>query len=847
MTRQQVSEEFSNERLQTQARPIAQTVIAPQADPSKWRGLANVFAQGEVLLAEQQKVQQENDRERATAYASSMTVAELGRRIKAGDMLTSESPVFAATVQHVWGQNTHAAMEREVLSKVTTGELKFKSPEEIDTYLTESRNTALSGASEYAVHGFDKGYQALRGKLMDSVAKVNDKEIVENAANQASDFLGNKLLQVTSSEFKGTPQDAAKALLDDYHLMRHSKVMPDAAAKGALQEVVQRAASGGQKGVLEALLNSELPDVGSVRSFLGETRAQTFLATAGAQFDKGQRQRVDDEVLPHMLASDNGSLNVDKFMGWAQDPANKDYLSASTIHSVLNRNMAALAHQHTQLERAKLQGQAEASVAEARRSVDAALAEGKLWRVQGTNAPKVLTDTGRVTEFNVKEYAEQSLAARTANLPFGQQVSAWAFNGLRNPNWANQLQAGLLNLSSIGVDSKGKPTGQLNEAGTRAIELFKQLDAVNPDAAKLTAGESEYKRFSDIAFLMHLGREPSDAASIANNAAQGATFGSPADVMAKKVASAVGGLMGTPWTDWFANRWGDVQDFGSGLARMAPAFSPLARIRGAHKVHTGDIVEGGKLLLMGGEIGPAAPSHVMRNSVPNTSQVHGMVQRYATLLAHSGQVGDPESALKLAVSYISRPEVSAQVNGTLYLRSELPAAPSASRSQTEWLEKFIDEVPKARAKELGFPGGEVRLEYDERIHAYRAFVAGLPLMDPDGGVMMWQKGAIQQWYAAKDQIEMVNAAAKAAESQFAQQHSAYRNRLSNEIGDLQAKEGGFVIEKYDGTVNRGVMEQNIWGKDAFKRITADGNADKPLGDLLKLYPSRKSAAQKGRQ
>jgi hypothetical protein len=72
------------------------------------------------------------DRDRASTYANSMTVDELGKRIKAGDMLASESPVFAATVQHIWGQNTQASMERDVMSKVNKGELKFNSPEEID-------------------------------------------------------------------------------------------------------------------------------------------------------------------------------------------------------------------------------------------------------------------------------------------------------------------------------------------------------------------------------------------------------------------------------------------------------------------------------------------------------------------------------------------------------------------------------------------------------------------------------------------------------------------------------------------------------------------------------------------
>lgn len=838
MTRLQINDNFGNERLQTQARPIASTMVSQAPPPplaeDKWRGLANVFAGAEVLNENNRALHETQDRDRASKYANSMTVDELGKRIKAGDMLASESPVFAATVQHIWGQNSQAAIERDVLSKVTTGELKFTAPGEIDTYLTENRNTVLSGQSKYASAGFDKGYANLRTKLMDSVARVNDKTIVEQAGAAASDSMSNKLLEVSGPEFKGTTQEAAAAVLGHYDALRRTQVMNDATAKGALTEVITRAASSGKKDLLASLLASELPDIGTVRGFLGETKAATLTAQAGSQFDQGQRKRIDDEILPFMQQSDTGSLNVDKFMAWAQDPANKDYTSAATIHAITRANMASLAHQYKDLEKAHMQGAILASEHEASKRVDAALTNGTLWAVQGTANPQVLTTTGEQKDFNVKKYAEDSLTKRTAGLPFGQQVSAWAMNGLANPDWENQMKAGLLNLSSIGLDSKGKPTGELNEAGTKAIELFKQLDSTNPDYAKQVAGDTAYKRFSDIAFLTHLGRAPADAASIASNVASGAITGSPGDKLDKQVASEIGKLTGTPWMDWLANTANTTYD-------VVRNNNPLA-LTGAFAY--------GTVKAFGGEppewLKVDRSDSAMRNTTPNTAQVHGMVKRYATLLAHSGQVGDATEALRIAVDYIRRPEVSTQVNGTLYLRSELPAAPNASRTQGEWLERFIDAVPKARAKALKFPGESVRLEYDERAHIYRAFVAGIPLTDASGGIMAWQKGAIQQWYSTQAHIDVVEAAAKGAETQDLERHSAYRQRLFKQIGQVQKDEGRYAIEKYDGTLERTALEQNIWGKDAFKKITADGNQDKPLGELMKLYPSRKSAAAAAR-
>ena len=836
MNRLQISDQFNGGQLQTQARTMAQTeAVAPVREDTRWKALAGAFASGELIMENQRKLKQEEDTQRATQYANSMTVAELGKGIKEGKMFASESPVFAATVQHIWGQNSHDALTRDLTSKMTTGELKFNSPTEADEYLTEARNTALAGGSEYARAGFDKGYAQLREKLMGSVAQNNDKENVDQASNAAYDRLSNKLLAVSGADFKGTPKDAADALLSEYHLLRHTQVLPAAAAKGALGEVIARAAAGGKSRVLEALLNSELPDVGSVRSFLGEAKAQTLLAQSGNNFDKGQRQRIDDEVLPFMQASDAGTLNVAKFLAWSQSDANKQYVSASTIHSITRANDSAIAQQQVKLEKEQRQGAVLASEYQAQKQVDAALSAGTLWEVQGTNNPQVMTTSGDSKDFNVKEYAAQALKVKAAGLPFAQQVNAWASNGLENPDWKAQMQAGLLNLSSIGIDAKGKPAGQLNDAGRKAITLFHEMDAVNPDAAKLTAGDAAYKRFSDIGFLMHLGRDVSDAASIATTSGLGALAGTPADKLEKQVRAEVEKLGDTPWMDWLSNTAHDTGDF---LARNNPVTLAAEFAYGVGRAVTGFDEPGPVRDNRPAWLKSARQSSAMHSTTPNTAQVHSWVKRYATLLAHSGQVGDAETALKLAVEYINSPKVSAKVNGTLYLRSELPTPPQGGTSE-EWLGKFIDAVPKARAKELEFAGDQVRLEYDERSRIYRAFVAGLPLEDAEGNLMVFPKGSIERWYATQNQLDINDAAARGTSLQSSKTHKAYEARLIKEMGVLQ-KDDTYVMERYGpSTYGYSALNSRITSRAAYDRILRDGNQDKPLSELMKLYPAKK--------
>lgn len=839
MSRPQISNDFGNRLPAIQARPVAQTEATPSAD-QRWQGLAAAFAQGDLLLETNRQQKAAEDEARARRFAHSVTVDELGKKIKAGEMLASESPVFAATLQHIWGSNAQAAAERDVLSKVTRGEVKFGSAQEVDQWLTEQRNSSLSGHSEYAAAGWDKAHGQFREKLMATVAQTNDKEVVDKAANEATDFLANKLLEVSSPDFKGTPQEAAAALMQQYQTLRSTKTLPDGAARGALGELLTRAAASGNKDLIGALLDTDMPEVGKVRNLIGETKAATLAAQADSKYDQAQRQRIDDEALPWHEAADRGELNDAKFTAWATSEANKKYVTSSFITSLRHQNQAALAAQQRELVKARLEVAVQASEYEARQKVEASFAAGRGWEVQGTNVPQVIGKNGEIKPYDWKPVAEDYLKRTTTNLPFDQQVSAWAMNGLTNPDWNAQLGAGFLNLSSIGVDAKGKPTGTLNDAGKRAIELFRQLDAVNPDAAKKTAGDGAYERFSNIAFLMHLGRDPSDAAAIAANAAAGATPGTPGAKLEKEIAGKVSEMTDVPWSDWLANKWGAAQDLASDTGRVTRYLVDRGAraIEAAGLATLGDFSGAGAVLNGGDGMEKRDSYNVTRNTTPNTAQVHGWVKRYATLLAHSGQVGDADAALRVAVEYIQRPEVSAKVNGTLYLRSEMPAPPSAGESQDDWLARFIDAVPKARAKELGFAGGEVRVEYDERVRGYRPFVAGVPLTSEDGTIPVYSRRDIEKWFAEEHRKDQLEATQKARDGQEQKAHEAFTKRLWGEVGSVQ-KGDRFAMERYDPTYGHKFFGRNLLSLDAYRRILKDGNQDKPLGELMKLYPNRK--------
>lgn len=785
-TRQPINDNFGDTSLRTSARglsstpakvalqriqaaPVArpQEVIGANEGDARWKALGRLLAAGETFAEDAYKRHEESEAAKASAWANSMTVDELHKHVSEGRIMPSQSPVFNATVQNIWGRNALEALERDTLSKLGKGELNFSSAQEIDAYLTESRNTTLSGRDKFAVAGFDKQYLTLKDKITRTVATMADKKAVEHGATMAVDSLANTLNKVTAPEFQNNPKGAADELLSHFDLLRKTSVLPEGAIEGALTDTLTRAAGSGHKALVSEVLNREIPGKGTLRSIMGVEKAATIEAQASAKYDGAQRQRVDEEALPHLLAAKEGRLDPEKFMEWATSDTNKAYTSSSMIASVIGSNDAAKAQLQVQLQKAQIAAAVESSEYAARAQVDAAIGAGRLWEVQGTNSPQVVTDSGKTKEFDVKGYAEQSIAKRTAGLPMEQQVSVWSQNGLTNPDWKNQLQAGLFNLATIGVDSKGKPQGELNDAGKKAIELFKQLDAISPDAARQTAGEEAYKRFSDIDFLTKLGRQPSDAAAIAANAASGAITNSDTQGLIKKVQSKVDDLTKGPWykPDWAASLMGD-------------------------------------------------------NTSANTAQVTGTLRRYATLLAHSGQYGTAEEAVSAAAAYLKNPAVSVQVNGTLYMRSEMPTPPSGGGTAEEWLEKYLDAVPKARAKELGFDANEVRMEYDPTAKGYRAMVAGVPLTSPEGGVMVVSRNDIQKWYGEERER---NIAATAVTNTY----EAYTSRMSKEIVKRRDDKGM-------------VYGMGPWAyllkREQFDRIHKDGNSGKSLEELMSLYP-----------
>lgn len=103
---------------------------------------------------------------------------------------------------------------------------------------------------------------------------------------------------------------------------------------------------------------------------------------------------------------------------------------------------------------------------------------------------------------------------------------------------------------------------------------------------------------------------------------------------------------------------------------------------------------------------------------------------------------------------------------------------------------------------------------------------------PDGqGLMVFSRNDIQKWYATEHQKDIAKATSTAS-------YESYRARLQAEIPGLQ-KGDRYAIERYDKSFYGRGMEKQLLSREAFERIRKDGNAMKPLAELMRQYPTGK--------
>lgn len=477
---------------------------------------------------------EDEERRKAQEFANSVTVEQLGKMIREGQLLPSQSPVFQATVQHIYAENYRNSFERDTLGKLANGSLKFSSEQEVDEYLVNARNEFLQGQSEYVVGGFDKGWNQLRQKVFSTHLQVNNKEAVDRGIQEATDSLANELIAVTSDSYAGTTDDAATILLKRYELLASTNVLTPDARKEALDGLALRIATSGRRDLLEAVLKKKLPNNGpTVEAVLGD-RAVSLRNAADAQFAR-------------ILKEQERQANI--------------------------------------LE-------AEARIRQASFLADTLLATGRGYQIPSIVVPTEEGGTKTIKADDIKLDAIQRRLAQDPDMPFTDQVRLFAQADVENKAWANDFNAAVNNIAEVGVDAKGKPIGELLPATVEALDRFAIINQTNAYYARRLAGtDDKYQILSNIQALRESGvPEVGLAASLVNQAQQNTAKNM--DSIKAQVQSAVKSLTdasifsGRFWSEVFEGEWGEGE---KNVRPMAGAIQSLAETyMAANIVTSGD-------------------------------------------------------------------------------------------------------------------------------------------------------------------------------------------------------------------------------------------------------------------
>lgn len=468
-----------------------------------------------------QEIEDAEEKRKAQEFANSVSVDELGKMIREGRVLPSQSPVFQATVQHIYADNYRNSLERETLAGITSGSLRFGSAQELEGYLTSKRNEFLEGQSEYAVAGFDRGWNSFREKALNTNLQVTNKEAVERAVMEATDSLNNELLAVTSDTFAGTTDDAATLLMKRYELLSATHVLTPAARKEAMDGLALRIAASGRRDLLETLLRKKTPNNGpTVEALLGN-RAVSLRNAADTQYARALKEQ---ERLANIMA-------------------------------------------------------AEALIQGASMQADTLLATGRGYQIPSLTVPTPDGGTKVIKADDIKLDAINRRIAQDPDMSFTDQIRLYAQADVENKAWANDFNAAVNNIAEVSLDARGKPLGELLPATVEALDRFSVINQTNAYYARRLAGtDDKYQMLSNIQALRESGvPETGLAASLVYQAHQNTAKNM--DSIKAQVQKAVNSLTdasifsGRFWSEVFEGEWGEGD---KNVRPMAGAISSLA-------------------------------------------------------------------------------------------------------------------------------------------------------------------------------------------------------------------------------------------------------------------------------
>lgn len=721
MPRVQVGYNPGAEALQTTAAPNIQTeMVANDPNSLKAVQLAAAVASpsAQQLLESVAARRDEKEREEAMSQARNMSNDELEKKIKEGTMLPFQSPVRVAAMHHVYGENLYNRLEMDVTARAARGE--FATWQDAEKYLNEQRKTMLGEQDKFTSAGFDKRWPQLINKLQTVQLHQQNAQATEFANTQGNQKLNGVITKIDSGEIKDGPQ----ALGDAYREAVRLKLF-----------ATPQERSKALNGVLTSLTSKGNPEM--VEGFLKQ------------KLDNGAT--VADVIGPEGVAQYRHQLSI-----------------------VAERNAKVAAQ-------GAIKSAAEQSQGIAQSNIERAVAAGNyaflpMQKVVNPNTGS-LEDMGENQKKLATEAINRQIAAN--NLPLDKQMQVWSTNGLQNPEWEKQIQAGVSNVASVGWSYDGKNVGQLNKQGEAAISRYIELANVNPGEADKYAGGKENQRLlSDIKFMVEKGGMPnvSDAAAFVNQVNRRGIERGDAAIKRDQVNAAVDDIVNPR--------------FYSGAVNWMST-------------------------LFGG------------NESVNLTAIGADIRRRSELLVQSGQVPDAKAAVQASVEYFANPAITTKINNTLYFNKDLPSVPAGERVG-DWMERFINEVPGKIVGDQQVDSKRIRME-PNTTGGYTAWIGGVPMTDKDGQVLNYSKENVTKWI---NDTYLRDISEKTGQRNASM---SYENWAENVKREYYSSKKGQTVPGQSGAAPLGY----ITSKGAYDRLKAANMLDKSVPEMVEFFKTKK--------
>lgn len=412
--------------VQVLANPNRQDIkVRSDVNESKAFQLAKQLGAGYQGINQLYEHEAKQEQVAAAETVNSMSREELAAKIKGNDYERVASPVYNATLKNLHFANEAQAQQRDVLTKLNTGELQFKDTAELDSYLLQQRNNTLAGADKYGVAGYDKQWQPFVQQARTDNARILANRKIEEGIGVANDSLRNALAGPMDND------TMRSKFLERWGQLTEASgpLLTDKAKKAALVDITYEMARQGHTDGLTHLLDTTLDNGISVRGVLGGKEAAqleyTAMSVAESRDARAQVAQLKAESDASYKAVDD---DIRRLVG-------------------LNRGFEVAP-------------------------------EAAIKKPDGSPGFK---KTG--------EDVYRAVDEKTQGMDLAGRLHTFNVNGQVDKQAQNVISAGINNLNSITYNEPGKPAGEVNEQFVTAYDTYLTAKQVDPAYAGKLAGD----------------------------------------------------------------------------------------------------------------------------------------------------------------------------------------------------------------------------------------------------------------------------------------------------------------------------------------------------------------------